>query len=202
MILVNKGGYSYWVPAGDKYANIGNYTRREQAFRIFMHVFTGKFPSRATELIQYNHIIQTASFTYAWENVYHYDREFRWHMERHPTRSWGVILQQAWTMFLKDQIGNNSQNPGKKFSGGQDPNWNVGTGKKICIDFNNGYCRFGNKCKFEHKCGTCSRYEHGTHNCRRAQAITANKKEKGQGTGGGGAPPSLASSQGMVQIAK
>ena len=43
-------------------------------------------------------------------------------MERHPTRSWGVILQQAWTMFLKDRIGNNSQKLGKKFSGGQDPN--------------------------------------------------------------------------------
>ena len=44
MILVNKGSYSYWVPAGDKYANIGNYTRWEQAFRIFYARFHRKIP--------------------------------------------------------------------------------------------------------------------------------------------------------------
>ena len=42
-------------------------------------------------------------------------------MERHPERSWGVILQQAWTMFLKDRVnttpGFKTANPGQSQGG-------------------------------------------------------------------------------------
>ena len=57
------------------------------------------------ELIQYNHIIYTASLTYVWGNVYGCDKDFGLHMGRHPKRSWGIILQQAWAMRLKDRLG-------------------------------------------------------------------------------------------------
>ena len=33
-----------------------------------------------------------------------YDKDFRLHMAKHPTRSWAIILQQAWSVWLKDRI--------------------------------------------------------------------------------------------------
>ena len=88
MTMINKEGYSYWVPMADK-GTINGYTKWDQAFRVFLDIYTGKFPERTSELIQYNYIIQTAARSYSWENVALYDREFRRHIERHPTRSWG-----------------------------------------------------------------------------------------------------------------
>ena len=46
---------------------ITNFGHWEQAFRIYSNVYTKEFPDQATQLIQYNHIIYTASLTYAWE---------------------------------------------------------------------------------------------------------------------------------------
>ena len=137
MMMVNKGGMSFWVPVSDRSTNIGSFTRWDQAFRFYLDIYTGVYPERTSELIQYGHIIQTAASTYVWENVYLYDREFRRHMERHPTRSWGVILQQAWTMFLKDHI---SYTPQKGCGSNQAEH--RGRPKKLCFDFNAGNCTF------------------------------------------------------------
>ena len=81
MLMVNKGGMSYWILAFDKSSSINSFTRWDQAFRIFLDVYTSRFPERTSELIQYGHIIQTASYSFIWENVYLYDREFQRHME-------------------------------------------------------------------------------------------------------------------------
>ena len=67
-------------------------------------MYTKEFPSRANELIQYNHVIYTASLSYAWDNVYMYEREFQAHLAKFPNCSWAIILQQAWTMYLKDRV--------------------------------------------------------------------------------------------------
>ena len=69
----------------DKQNMIVNYHKWDQAFWVFLDVYTSQHPAKITELIQYSHIIQTAASTYAWENMYMYDREFRKHIERHPT---------------------------------------------------------------------------------------------------------------------
>ena len=66
--LVSKGGHTYFLLAGDKnLVGITNFGHWEQAFRIYSNVYTKEFPDQATQLIQYNHIIYTASLTYAWE---------------------------------------------------------------------------------------------------------------------------------------
>ena len=122
MEIVNRGGMTYWLPVGDHEGTvISNYSRWEQAFRVFNNVYTSFHPHRAGELIQYGHVIHTASQSFIWENVYRYDCDFRTHMSRHHmNHSWGVILQQAWSMFLKDKIsrggGRGSGQPGS--SGG------------------------------------------------------------------------------------
>ena len=93
---------------------------------------------RAGELIQYNYIIHTALQTFTWENVYCYDREFRMHMSRyHLVRSWSVILQQAWSMCLKDKL--QGTTPNNSYSGnGNTPVNKGGTRCRLCFDYNSG----------------------------------------------------------------
>ena len=62
-------------------------------------------------------------------------------------------------MYLKDKISANNQggsplNPHKS-----------GKSKKVCYDFNSGYCSYRARCKFDHRCG---KYSHGTYDCREA----------------------------------
>ena len=109
-------------------------------------------------------------------------------MERHPNRSWGIILQQAWSMFLKDKMShsNKSQNNGNLgFSGTPGEAGKSGQGsygkKKLCIPFNAGYCKYGAKCKFDHRCGLCNKFGHGSHNCRKAAQIAQQHSQGEQG---------------------
>ena len=74
---------------------INSFAHWEQAFRVCSNIYTRQYPHPASELIQCNHVIHTASLTYTWSNIYAYKINFRLHMVRHPQRSWSMILQQA-----------------------------------------------------------------------------------------------------------
>ena len=75
--IINRNGMSYLAPVADRdIIQISNYSRWEQAFRVFSNVLTARYPHKATELLQYNHTIHTVLVSYVWENVYSYDREF------------------------------------------------------------------------------------------------------------------------------
>ena len=184
MELINKDGHTYFVPArngGTSEITISNFSRWEQAFRVYSNIYTRKFPHRSSQLIQYNHIIYTASLAFHWDNVYLYDKEFRLHMSLYPKRSWAIILQQAWTMRMKDRIirrDNGFGRPERKNSK-----------KDICWHYNKGRCTYGNSCKFEHKCNTCNKYGHGEHICRRASKGDNNNNKsvdnRNQGNFGG-----------------
>ena len=141
--------------------HISSYSCWEQAFRVFSNIMTGKFPEKATQLLQCNHTIHAASTTYLWDNVYAYDKEFRQHISHHPERPWNVILQQAWTMLLKDRVKNDKtcfQKCGKFNKRDKEP----------CRIFNKGRCTFGLSCKFDHCCSVkkCGKFDHGAHICR------------------------------------
>ena len=144
---------------------IGSYSRWEQAFRVFSNILTLCFPGKSPELLQDNHTIHTASQSYYWENVYSYDKEFRHHISRHPGRSWAIILQQAWTMLLKDQL----KNDNSYFQRGNHPGGNCQNkrDKEPCHQFNRGKCTFGLSCKFDHRCSVlkCGKFGHGAHIC-------------------------------------
>ena len=123
---------------------------------MFLNIYTREFPQCAYELIQYNHIVHTAAMTNTWSNVYAYDIDFRLHMARHPMRLWSVILQQAWNLRLRDKFKENY------FSGER-----KSRRKDICFRFNSGKCTYGDRCKFDHRCGICGKHGHGAHRCRR-----------------------------------
>ena len=76
----------------------------DQAFRVFSEIYMRVHPHKSFELIQYSHIIHTAAQMYIWENMYSYNKDFRMHLSENPGRSWGIILQQAWLLRLKDRI--------------------------------------------------------------------------------------------------
>ena len=111
--MVNRGGKPYFVPVKEGTAStISSFSKWEQAFRVFSDIYTRYHPQRSFELIQYNHTIHTASMSYIWDNVYLYDIDFRLHMGRHPKRSWGIILHQAWAMRLKEKLSSGGSSGG------------------------------------------------------------------------------------------
>ena len=181
MQMVNRGGVTGSAPAPDRMSSINSYSKWEQAFRVFSDIYTEAYPGRSTELIQYNHVIHSASVTFAWDNVYTYDREFRKHMYTHPSRNWGVILNMAYTMYIKDRISHN-------YAGGRGDNYNNNRNngaspaemkkRKPCFGFNSrGNCSYGSRCRFDHRCGFCNKFGHGVYSCRKLNSLSAAERE-------------------------
>ena len=157
--IINQNGVYFLSPVSDRdNLAVNSYFRWEQAFHVYSNILMAKFPHKATVLYQYGHTIHSASTAYALDNVYSYDREFRQHITRHPNRPWGVILQQAWTMILKDRIKHNHSSHKSKHTKISDP----------CRHYNRGKCTFGLSCKYEHRCSVkkCGKFRHGAHICR------------------------------------
>ena len=147
MELINKDGRPVWVPVSERdLSAVSSYLKWEQAFRVFSDIYVEANPSRAHELIQYNHVIHTALQSFYWDNVYKYDRLFRMHMEANPSRSWAIILQQAWSICLKDKIGAQGR------VSQEHPKLDAKEKHKPCYKFNKGKCTYGFNCKFDHKC--------------------------------------------------
>ena len=168
MELIIKGGRTYWAPVTES-LSINGFSRWEQAFRIFSDIYTRAYPQKSTELIQYNHIIHSIAGTYVWENVYSYDKEFRLHLSKHPDRNWGVILQQAWSMKLKDRLNYAGSNQNQQFSSTVLPQ-SGHKGKNFaeaCRRYNHGKCKFGTRCRYEHKCSYCGKTGHMILTCRK-----------------------------------
>ena len=166
---------TFLSPVSDRdNAHINSYSKWEQTFRIYSNVLTSKFPQKSPELLQYNHTIHSASTTYFWENVYTYDREFRQHIARHPKRPWSVILQQAWTMILKDRI--RHHNNFNKHKNNKE--------NKPCRRFNKGKCTFGFSCKYDHRCSVkkCGKFGHGAHICRLRNTQSEGDKSESSGS--------------------
>ena len=160
MELINRGGQSFFVPVEcESSSGISNISKWEQSFRVYMNVYTKEHPHRAAELMQYNHIIFTAASSYLWDNVYTYDQEFRIHMGNFPNHNWAIILQQAWTMHLKDRI--------KYDHSKGNSNYGFKKKKEECRHFNKGLCTVGLGCKYDHRCLECGKFGHGTYICRK-----------------------------------
>ena len=85
--LVNRGGNTYFAPVHDKEARITGIRKWEQAFRIYVAIYTKVNPERCTEIWQYVHVINTAAMSYSWDNVSSYDSTFRQLMAQKPWRS-------------------------------------------------------------------------------------------------------------------
>ena len=168
--IVSKDGFIFCLPANKRLNDataINSIHRWEQAFRIFAHIYTRAHPNRASELMQYNFDIHSAAQSYSWDNVYAYDRDFRYHMSRNPGRSWGIALQRAWNNYMRNGSGNGFSNGRNSGATGGSGDRNRASKRELCWKFNQGKCTYGLSCKFDHRCALCMKFGHGAHNCRR-----------------------------------
>ena len=156
--MLIKGGRTFYIPVNDC-PNINSFAQWEQAFRVYVNIYTKENPHRSSELIEYNHVIHTISSTYSWENVYQYNKDFRIHMSCNPECSWSIILQQAWSLRLKDKINHNDAH-----SPTGTTHERVG---EPCQRYNQGWCLFGASCKYKHKCSYCFKFGHSILTCRK-----------------------------------
>ena len=172
MEMVNRNGMSFWVPINDRDSNqnsITSFGKWQQAFRVYTTIYVEGHPHKAKELMQYSHVIYSASLNFVWENVYAYDIDFRLHLSKYPRRNWGIILNQAWTLRMKDRV----KTPSQGGAVGSDSSGSTGNSsfhrKKICWKYNSGECTYGFSCKFDHRCGICGKHGHGAHICHKAK---------------------------------
>ena len=159
---------------------------------MFASIYTHHHPNKAGELIQYNHVIHTISLTYAWDNVYAYDKEFRLHVSRHPERSWSVILQQAWSMKLRDRIVKNDNYQSTFHTPTSSGSGHKSKFGEHCKCFDYGKCNLGSGCRYEHKCDYCNKFGHGVMVCHklvydREKHEKANKNPQNKQSGVGAA---------------
>ena len=181
--IVMRNGGTYFVPANEGAVGITSVMKWDQAFRVYADIYCKKHPCRSTELIQYSHCIHTAASAYIWENVYSYDKDFRLHMGENPGRNWSIILQQAWTMRLKDRLKSSEQMFYRQNkSVGNNGDGKTANPKDFCRRFNRGRCTFGSKCRYEHHCSYCFKFGHGYHNCRKVQADKKDRDNSGGGS--------------------
>ena len=181
---VQSEGSTYLVPA-KSVSRVNCFRHWEQAFRMYATIYCTKNPNRAREIWQYISVINTASMSYNWDNVYNYDIVFRQLMEFNPNRSWAVTYNQMWKLSMTNPItqnqarrsfGNGSQN---NSNNGQQQSGHAKRKLDYCWSFNKGVkCKFGKKCKFIERCSYCDDPSHGVINC--------NKLEKKDSARGGG----------------
>ena len=163
MQLVNRDGYSYWVPVEkDK---IGSVQRWEQAFRIYAAIYSRANPGHAYEIWQYVHTITTAAANFAWDNVAEYDFTFRQLMATYPQRSWSRLYNHMWSLCMKDPVNKHSNVGGRNNNfAGRRSDSQKGDREKYCWRFNKNKCKRAN-CEWEHRCKFCDAWGHGVWNC-------------------------------------
>ena len=103
MELVSKGSEMYIMPV-EKDMKITNIRCWEQAFCIYVAIYSQANPHRSSEIWQYVFVINSAASSYVWENVANYDYTFRQLMACNPMRNWANIYHQIWILIMRDPL--------------------------------------------------------------------------------------------------
>ena len=179
---------TYLVPTKNV-SHINCFIRWKQAFRVYATIYCTKNPERSREVWQYVSVINSASMSYNWDNVYNYDMVFRQLMEFNPKRSWAVTYNQMWNLSMTNPISRNpAQNHGFRKFNNSGYNGNNNNSQPIrkkldyCWSFNKGIkCKFGKKCKFIERCSYCDAASHGVVNCDKLDKREKDSYVKGNG---------------------
>ena len=158
-------------------------SRWTSAFFVYASVFLSSHPNRNLEILKYGDLVRQAAtrFGNGWRE---YDRQFRLRQMRHPERSWAMIDNELWALYVAVPMdapstqGSNSnvlnansqvsdtpqaQNPYthsvRDFSAPEDA-----ATQKICFAFNQGRCRY-KVCKYAHSCRNCGKKGHSAAIC-------------------------------------
>ena len=181
---IQKDGHTFLAPVMDKNNKINSFRRWEQAFRMYATIYCGANPGRAKEIWQYISVINTASASYVWENVYSYDVIFRHLMAFNPQRSWAITYNQMWNLAMREPLNRNNKfsfggNGGTNNTASSNQRKPTGGKKKVkyCWNWNKGIkCKYDAKCHFIERCSYCDSPNHGLDTC-----VKAKKKNVTQG---------------------
>ena len=181
--LVNRDGESYFVPSVDKETKINNVKKWEQAFRVYTTVYCKANPERSAEILQYADVINRAAQIFSWDNVAKYDYVFRQLMAAKPYRSWAKTYTQMWNMTLNEPIKKFQENNSSNVSNNR--NHNNNKKDNTCWRFNKNTCKFGSKCRFEHRCSYCGTMNHSALNCHKRLNNQKKNETSSKRQGGG-----------------
>ena len=183
---VHQEGYTYLAPVADRMNKINSFRRWEQAFRVYATMHCGANPNHSREVWQYVSVINTATSSFLWENVYEYDTTFRHLMAFNPSRIWAVTYNQMWNICMCDPLPSRSNNFQTRGIGGFQSNQNRSNGSggngnnsnssnhkcksDYCWNFNKGLvCKYGKKCRFIERCSYCDSDMHGIVKCNKLE---------------------------------
>ena len=161
----NKDGVAYFTPSTDRDTRINGIGRWDQAFRVYATIYSRANPTRAAEIRQYVDVIHRAARIFSWDNVANYDFVFRQLMAENPLRNWSKTYTQMWNLTLCEPTNRLNHFGGQ--SGGKRRDTTQGSRDGTCWRFNKGKCRYGQHCRFEHKCSYCGSHNHAAIHCSR-----------------------------------
>ena len=100
--LVSRDGHTYFRVVKDN--QITGLCRREQAFRVYVAMYTEYNLERSGEIWQYVHTINLAASSFHWDNISSYDLTFRQLIAFKLHCSWAKIYNQGWNLAMRDPI--------------------------------------------------------------------------------------------------
>ena len=163
--MVSKDGQHFILPVKkkSKYDRITGIKKWDEAFRIYLAIYSQANPERSAEIMQYQHTIHTAAVSFIWENVAQYDFLFRTRLGKKPGRNWARMNTQLWAMCMTTNRAVHTSNVTSSSNSSK---------KDCCWRYNRNKCTRPNDCKFEHRCSQCGSFSHIYLNC-------PNKPKKG-----------------------
>ena len=183
--IIEREGQSYLVPGKVRdQMKITNVKRWDEAFRVYVSIYSKANPNRSSEIMQYLHTIHSAASTFYWPNVAQYDFVFRKKMGQRRHRNWARTNTQLWSKTMVNPLNksfnnNSSQGIAGAVSGRKD--WR----DIACWRYNRNKCSKIN-CRFEHRCSFCGSFSHiylgcpKKTKCSEKQTESDKKKDKKQ----------------------
>ena len=130
---------------------------------IYASIMLEKWSSKGLELIKYMQTVRMAATRGYAEGWIQYDEQYRLRKAHSPSSSWGVVDMELWMLLVstpKTTPTFDSGFPKQQYQGSNnrqaDRSLEFNRRGSVCKLLNKGFCTFGKKCKFPHKCYKCN----------------------------------------------
>ena len=159
--------------AGRKIVNLDLWL---EAWTVFAAVYVNAHPSRAAELLAYQHQVLKAHKKFTFAAVAEYDRAFRHSLANDATLRWNVTPHTLYTTVFDARAVRPFRSGAAVASGTAPlPTGTTPVSTDFCRLFNRGICRRVS-CSYTHRCSTCNSDSHGARTCRSGQASNRTSK--------------------------
>ena len=137
---------------------------------IYASVMLEKWQNKGIEFFKYMHSVRMAAVRGYADGWISYDEQYRLRKALNPASSWSVVDSELWMLYVSTPNANSSYTHYYT-----PPNQSVQTASSsvlrvspqtdrslsrrsipYCKLFNKGFCTFGKRCKFVHKCSKCN----------------------------------------------